>query len=504
MAKKTIKKKISKKTIKKSKSQSKRSTKTKIVGKKKLQKLTDNKQKIITIAILITIAVIAWFLLGQNNLFIKEDNVAATVNGKAITTQQVSEQLVRIPPEYLAFVNESVVLQQLIDEELLIQEAASQDVTISQSEVDQVMQVARQTSGFETDEAFEAALKDQNLSLEFLQDFYYKNLLFTKLLNKTLLPTIEVTAQEIQDFYTQNAQQFLKDEQVKASHILICYEGALNCQSTISQVDALAQINELKDEATSENFAELAKEHSTGPSGPNGGDLGFFGRGAMVPEFETTAFELEVGEVSDVVETQFGYHLIIVNDKVPAGLQALSEVQDFIIEQVRAQKQQSEYTQYIEDLREKATIKYGAQKTGQTDDTIKITEITTFEDTGEEICVDELGKPIVRLFSTTWCPHCKWIQKTFDRTVSEYVDQGLITAYHWELDTKDDTLTSIVETTVSVEEQQLFQKYNPRGGVPTFVFGCKYIRLGNGYEQQNDLDAEEAEFRVVIEKLLEN
>ncbi len=112
------------------------------------------------------------------------------------------------------------------------------------------------------------------------------------------------------------------------------------------------------------------------------------------------------------------------------------------------------------------------------------------------------GKPVIRLFSTTWCPHCQWIKSTFDRVAKEYADAGKIVAYHWELDTKDNTLTSEKETAVPQSEQAVFQKFNPQGSIPTFVFGGKYYRIGNGYEQEQDLQLEAKEFRAVIEELI--
>lgn len=130
-----------------------------------------------------------------------------------------------------------------------------------------------------------------------------------------------------------------------------------------------------------------------------------------------------------------------------------------------------------------------------------IGKIETFMDSGKEIELQD-GKPVIRLFSTTWCPHCKWIKETFDRVAKEYADAGKIVAYHWEVDTKDNTLTPQAETSIPKTELAVFQEFNPQGYVPAFVFGGKYSRIGNGYEQKQDLAAEEAEFRAVIESLI--
>jgi thiol-disulfide isomerase/thioredoxin len=108
------------------------------------------------------------------------------------------------------------------------------------------------------------------------------------------------------------------------------------------------------------------------------------------------------------------------------------------------------------------------------------------------------------LFSTTWCPHCQWISDTFDEVAQNYVDQGLIVAYHWEVDTGDNTLTSQVENSVPASELEIFDEFNPQGSIPTFVFGCRYYRIGTGYENTDDLNAEAAEFIEFIEELLDS
>lgn len=123
------------------------------------------------------------------------------------------------------------------------------------------------------------------------------------------------------------------------------------------------------------------------------------------------------------------------------------------------------------------------------------------EKEGKEIC-KENGKPVIRLFSTTWCPHCIWIKETFDKVVKEYMDKGKITAYHWEVDKNDNTLTKEKEERIPEEEMIVYEEFNPGGSIPTFVFGCKYWRVGTGYERENDLAKEEADFREIIEKLL--
>ncbi len=129
-------------------------------------------------------------------------------------------------------------------------------------------------------------------------------------------------------------------------------------------------------------------------------------------------------------------------------------------------------------------------------------EGSTFYDTGNQILVDNSGRPYVILFSTTWCSHCQWIADTFDSLAAENFSSQ-INLQHWEIDIGDNTLTSWTETEVPQEILNIYKKYNPEGSIPTFVFGGKYIRIGNGYERQGDLNAEMNDFKLIIGKLIE-
>jgi len=152
--------------------------------------------------------------------------------------------------------------------------------------------------------------------------------------------------------------------------------------------------------------------------------------------------------------------------------------------------------QYAQELYAKSDIKIFYKSPSSQAEGIK-----TFQELNNEVCKQD-GKPIIRLYTTSTCPHCRWISSTYEKVVKEYIDKGKIVAYHWELDTKDDLLTTIKEAEIPMPEIELFQKYNQQYAVPEFLFGCKYLRIGNGYEAQNDLSSEEAEFRAVINKLL--
>ncbi|VVB75360.1 Uncharacterised protein [uncultured archaeon] len=131
----------------------------------------------------------------------------------------------------------------------------------------------------------------------------------------------------------------------------------------------------------------------------------------------------------------------------------------------------------------------------------------SFQSVDNSICKID-GKPVVRMYGTNICPHCIWVGPTYDAVVKKYADENKIVAYHWNWIVTDanvpadDLLTPNFEGTMPASEKAVFDNFSPNGYVPAFVFGCKYYRIGNEFEQQNDLNAERAEFERVIQELL--
>jgi len=156
---------------------------------------------------------------------------------------------------------------------------------------------------------------------------------------------ITVTPQDIQRYYEDNAQQFSSPEQVRASHILLKTEGK-------NEADVKKQADDLAARAKAgADFAALAKQHSEDESNnTTGGDLDFFGRGQMVPEFDQVAFALKPGEVSDAFKTSFGYHVVKLTEKRPASSRPLAEVQTQIEDQIKWQRAQDEAQRTADDL----------------------------------------------------------------------------------------------------------------------------------------------------------
>ncbi|MFW5684852.1 MAG: peptidylprolyl isomerase [Spirochaetota bacterium] len=258
--------------------------------------------------------------------------------------QQVSEA------EMEAFRTE--ILDQLIAEELLYQEALRQDIEAPSDAIEAQYQQMR--SQFPTDEQWQQALQTNNTTEEELRVQVERNALIQQLIEQAVGETTPVTDEEVQAFYDENPQFFAQDEQVAARHILISteeLEGDEAIEEARGRAEAVRQ--ELLEGA---DFAELARERSEGPSGPRGGELGTFGRGQMVAPFEEAAFSLEEGEISEVVQTQFGFHVIQVTEKIESGNVPVEQVTPNIRQYLGQQRQADALGHYVDELREEAEI----------------------------------------------------------------------------------------------------------------------------------------------------
>lgn len=166
---------------------------------------------------------------------------------------------------------------------------------------------------------------------------------------KNELDKVKVSDKELKSYYDKNKEEFNEKESVHARHILVKTEAEAN--------SVISELKSLKAEALKSKFIELAKSKSTGPSGPKGGDLGYFAQGQMVPEFNAKVFSMNVGTVSAPVKTQFGYHVIYLEDKKDKKTRAFTEVKSFIDQRLKMEKFKNVMKTKMEQLQAKATIK---------------------------------------------------------------------------------------------------------------------------------------------------
>jgi peptidyl-prolyl cis-trans isomerase C len=244
-------------------------------------------------------------------------------------------------------------LEQLITFTVLRQEAKARQLVVTDAEVEQRMATLRKA--FPTEEGFKKALSDRSLSLERLRTDTQFNLMIDKMVQGEIASVPLATDEEAQAFYDKNPEQFKQGETLRASHILIKVDAKAD---EAAKAKARADIDEvLKQARAGEDFAKLAQARSQDEnSAPNGGDLNYFTRGRMVPQFEQAAFALKPGDISDVVTTQFGYHIIKVTDHKPAMTVPLDEVRDKVKQFLQAQKKQQRTEAFIAALKQKSKI----------------------------------------------------------------------------------------------------------------------------------------------------
>jgi peptidyl-prolyl cis-trans isomerase C len=244
------------------------------------------------------------------------------------------------------------VLESLIERELLFQESKKKGIQVKSEAVSDQLQKIKQR--YPNQEEFKKLLSSMGLTESDVLSQIARGMAIQELIDKEVAEKIKVSDEETKSFYDRNPQLFQQPEQVKASHILIKVQSNAPDEQ---KAEARKKIETVQQKVQKgEDFATLAKTYSEGPSGPKGGDLGYFRRGQMVKPFEEAAFSLKPNETSDIVETQFGYHLIKVDDKKPAKKMAYAEVKDRLSKHLKKQKTDSETNAYIETLRKDAKI----------------------------------------------------------------------------------------------------------------------------------------------------
>ena len=245
----------------------------------------------------------------------KEGKVLAEVNSGSITTGDFERELKNLP-EYLKAMADTPqgrkeMLDTMVIRELILQQASK--------------------DGLDKGADIEEKLQDLR-----------KRLIVESFLKKKVEVESKVSDEDMKKFYEQNKEKFKSNEQIKASHILVKTEKEAK--------DIAAQIK------AGGNFEELAKKHSTDSSAAKGGDLGWFGKGSMVPVFEKAALALKDGQVSDIVKSDFGYHIIKLTGKRPAGIRPLEEVKEQIKAAIMPTKQQEIFQKIKEELKKSAKI----------------------------------------------------------------------------------------------------------------------------------------------------
>ena len=281
-----------------------------------------------------------------NDMEIKRGEIIELVN---LTMQRIGGQ---VPPQQLPQLQQQMytrVKNDLINAKLIENAVQTSDIQVSEVDIEAEITTIRES--LPEGKTLEELLAVQENTLAELKSDIRNQLASRTLFEQQVVGVPDANEVDAKTFYDENPTNFQTPEQVTASHILIA-------KSDDASEDPKTALEEIRATiiAGKTSFAEAAAAHSSCPSSANGGSLGTFGKGQMVPEFEIAAFTQEVGEVGDIVETQFGYHIIQVGERTEEGTIAFQTAKDQIIEFLTNQSKQQVISSYIETLRDQATI----------------------------------------------------------------------------------------------------------------------------------------------------
>jgi peptidyl-prolyl cis-trans isomerase C len=285
--------------------------------------------------------------------------VLARVNGEEVKKGDL-DRLIKnmelsanqpVPPERRDEIYRKA-LDQLVTYTVLSQEIRARKVAVTDAEIDSNLK--QMQTQFPNEQEFKKALDARGMTLEKLRSDARIDMSINKMMEAEVSTAPPPTDPQVREFYDKNPDKFKQEESVRASHILIKVDEKADAaakKKARAEIDSL-----LKQLNAGADFAELAKKHSQDGSAAQGGDLNFFSKGQMVPAFDQVAFSLKPGQLSDVVTTQFGYHIIKVTERKPGSTVAFEQVSDRIKEFLTQQQKQERAQTFIAQLKQKAKI----------------------------------------------------------------------------------------------------------------------------------------------------
>lgn len=286
------------------------------------------------------------------------DEVVATVNGEVITLSELERILVPVHKRYeQIYTGEELrkrkeysreqLLEQLIENKLILQKAKDEGIGISEAFLEENLAEVKEKFGSEKE--FVAALKDEGTDIEKYKEELEKQLIIRAMMERAVVSKAKPKPKEIIDYYSLHEKEFVKNAEVRISHILIKLgEDTKKLREEIDSIYAKLE--------KGEDFGELAKKYSQGPRAENGGDLGFISEGQLKPELEEVIKTIEVGKYSKIIETKQGYHIILVKDRKEERFLKLSEIWDGLEDKLFRQTLQIKHKEWVDQLKEKAHI----------------------------------------------------------------------------------------------------------------------------------------------------
>lgn len=285
----------------------------------------------------------------------------ATVNGVEITSEAFMRELSarmnmlqqRYPPEQLAQMQSRIreqVLDQMIARQLLLQEADRIGMKVSDEEIAKYR--AELEAALPPGVNLGAVLAQRGISEEQFRREFSDDIRVRKLIEQATEDAVAISDSDVQSFYEENQEQFKQPELATARHLLVAVKDDRDKEAMREKANALrARL------VAGEDFAALVSAETDDPGSKETGGIYTFPRGQMVPEFENAAFTQEIGEIGDLVETRFGFHIIKVEKREPARDIPLDEVRSNVVSYLRNRKAPDAVQEYLNGLRQKAEIK---------------------------------------------------------------------------------------------------------------------------------------------------
>ncbi|MBI5637446.1 MAG: peptidylprolyl isomerase [Nitrospinae bacterium] len=293
----------------------------------------------------------------------KLPKVIATIGGVEVNREifvRVLDNLIRqmkshgqpITEEWLKNAQKQVA-DRMVVAEVLYQDAQAKKIKVDDKEVqDQIDKIAK---SFPSPEEYKKGLKEQGITEKDLKRDIGKNLAIRRLLDEKAAAGVKVDEAEAKKYYDEHTKEFDRPEMVRARHIILLVDKAAD---DAKKAEAKKKMDEIQAELKGgAKFEDVAKKHSQDGSAESGGDLGFFPKGAMVKEFEDAVWNMKPGEVSGVVATPFGLHIIKFEERKAAGSVPFAEMKNDLIRGLESQKKGDAVKSYIENLKAKAKIK---------------------------------------------------------------------------------------------------------------------------------------------------
>jgi foldase protein PrsA len=365
-----------------------------IIQKKEKSKVSRRNKILISVAsVIVVLAVASGMVFGYFGIKLDFSKTLATVNGVKIKQSEVdiyieflkNQGSTQVPAETdPQFKNlQANILDSLIVLKVMEKYGSENNFTVTQKEVDDQYQTI--VTGYPSESDFEKDLVAKKISKTFLRDEIKSELLQNKISASVTKNVAPATDAEIQKYYDDNKETlFNVPEQIRVSHILIQFNVAEG-QTVTDQIKLAAydKIKAIQDKLTAGgDFVALAKANSEDTaSAQSGGDIGYISRGQTVAEFENAAFALKVGEVSAIIETSYGYHIIKVTDHKDPYIKTLDEVKDTIKSYIENDRKTAEWEKFVYSLIDKATIHYTTDLKGSLGPEAATTETTTTETT---------------------------------------------------------------------------------------------------------------------------